>query len=162
MQLHCQQVERHKLCCVSFCRRWHDFADRGRDVGYGGIHPAGTLSENDQQYRGSQGKGSICYGSHLSVPFLPLRYPHHSTVTDFARFLGLSTSQGNYSYQNPYQNNWQNQRYYGNDFSRGGENGYNNYPNQNYGNVPQGNPYAYLFFLLYLGDIVCLPFTPRR
>lgn len=50
---------------------------------------------------------------------------------------------GNYSYQNPYQNNWQNQRYYGNDFSRGGGNGYNNYPNQNYGNVPQGNPYGY-------------------
>ncbi|MCI9295861.1 MAG: serine protease [Lachnospiraceae bacterium] len=50
---------------------------------------------------------------------------------------------GNYNYQNPYQNNWQNQRYYGNDFGRRGGNGYNNYPNQNYGNMPQGNPYAY-------------------
>lgn len=50
--------------------------------------------------------------------------------------------QGNYGYQNPYQNNWQNQRYYGNDFSRRGGSGYNNYPNQNYGNMPQGNPYV--------------------
>ncbi len=27
---------------------------------------------------------------------------------------------GHYGYQNPYQNNWQNQRYYGNDYSRRG------------------------------------------
>ena len=49
---------------------------------------------------------------------------------------------GHYGYQNPYQNNWQNQRYYGNDYSRRGGNGYNNYPNQNYGNVSQGGPYG--------------------
>ena len=51
--------------------------------------------------------------------------------------------QGYYGYQNPYQNNWQNQRYYGNDPGRGGGNGYNNYPNQNYGNVSQGSPYGW-------------------
>lgn len=50
---------------------------------------------------------------------------------------------GHYGYQNPYQNNWQNQRYYGNDYSRRGGNGYNNYPNQNYGNVSQGSPYGW-------------------
>lgn len=51
--------------------------------------------------------------------------------------------QGYYGYQNPYQNNWQNQRYYGNDFSRTGAGGYNNYPNQNYGvnYGPQGGSY---------------------
>lgn len=51
--------------------------------------------------------------------------------------------QGYNGYQNPYQNNWQNQRYYGNDYSRSGGNGYNNYPNQNYGRGSQGNPYGY-------------------
>lgn len=55
--------------------------------------------------------------------------------------------QGNYGYQNPYQNNWQNQRYYGNDRGRTGS--YNNYPNQNYGTNynanygSQGNTYDY-------------------
>lgn len=55
--------------------------------------------------------------------------------------------QGYYGYQNPYQNNWQNQRYYGNDYGKKGAGSYNNYPNQNYGNysagAPQGNPYGY-------------------
>lgn len=52
--------------------------------------------------------------------------------------------QGYYGYQNPYQNNWQNQRYYGNDRNRAGV-GYNNYPNQNYGTSygPQGGSYDY-------------------
>lgn len=58
---------------------------------------------------------------------------------------GQQPGQGYYGYQNPYQNNWQNQKYYGNDYNR---NGYNNYPNQNYGNYgqqngAQGNPYGY-------------------
>jgi len=50
---------------------------------------------------------------------------------------------GYYGYQNPYQNNWQNQKYYGNDYSRKNGNNYNNYPNRSYGNIPQGNPYGY-------------------
>ena len=50
---------------------------------------------------------------------------------------------GQYGYQNPYQNNWQNQRYYGNDYGRMGGNGYNNYPNQNYGNIPQNGSYGW-------------------
>lgn len=60
---------------------------------------------------------------------------------------GRQPGQGYYGYQNPYQNNWQNQKYYGNDYSRR-DGGYNNYPNQNYGNYgpgngAQGNPYGY-------------------
>lgn len=60
---------------------------------------------------------------------------------------GQQPDRGYYGYQNPYQNNWQNQKYYGNDYSRGGGS-YNNYPNQNYGNYgagngAQGNPYGY-------------------
>lgn len=60
---------------------------------------------------------------------------------------GQQPGQGYYGYQNPYQNNWQNQKYYGNDYSRNGDS-YNNYPNQSYGNYgpgngPQGNPYGY-------------------
>lgn len=56
--------------------------------------------------------------------------------------------QGYYGYQNPYQNNWQNQKYYGNDYGKRGADSYNNYPNQNYGsygpgNGAQGNPYGY-------------------
>lgn len=52
--------------------------------------------------------------------------------------------QGYYGYRNPYQNNWQNQRYYGNDRNRNWA-GYNNYPNQNYGTSygPQGGSYDY-------------------
>ncbi len=48
---------------------------------------------------------------------------------------------GYYGYQNPYQDNWQNQRYYGNDHNRGMQNGYNNYPNPGWqsGNGQPGN-----------------------
>lgn len=53
---------------------------------------------------------------------------------------GRQPGNGYYGYQNPYQSNWQNQQYYGNDYSRKGA--YNNYPNQNYGNLSQGNPYG--------------------
>lgn len=56
---------------------------------------------------------------------------------------GIQPGPGNYGYQNPYRDNWQNRRYYGNDFGRAGS--YNNYPNQNYGTNygSQGNPYDY-------------------
>lgn len=40
---------------------------------------------------------------------------------------------GQYGYRNPYQNNWQNRKYYGNDMGRMNAGGYNNYPNGNYG-----------------------------
>lgn len=55
---------------------------------------------------------------------------------------------GYYGYQNPYQNNWQNRKYYGNDYnktSQNSQNGYNNYPNRNpwQGGSQQGNQYGY-------------------
>ena len=65
---------------------------------------------------------------------------------------GNPSGQGYYGYQNPYHNNWQNQKYYGNDYNRANVGGYNNYPNQNYGvnygrqggyEYGQGNTYGY-------------------
>lgn len=65
---------------------------------------------------------------------------------------GNPSGQGYYGYQNPYHNNWQNQKYYGNDYNRANAGGYNNYPNQNYGanyggqggyEYGQGNAYGY-------------------
>lgn len=95
-------------------------------------------SDSRQQVQNSQDRffnrqnpqGSPEAGGHVQVP------PQVQMPTG-------QPGQGYYGYQNPYQNNWQNRRYYGNDFNRAGAGNYNNYPNQNYGvnYGPQGNPY---------------------
>ncbi len=85
-----------------------------------------------------------------SVPNVqgPSGYGQPGGVNPQDQMPGQQPGPGHYGYQNPYQNNWQNQKYYGNDYNRRGGSGYNNYPNQNYGsygtgNGGQGNSYGY-------------------
>ncbi len=116
-----------------------------------GSLPGAQRAENRHEYGRPGGQGApdqTGYGNPgaLNMPDRPEPgNPGMRNASDQPGYggRGMQGPQGGYGYQNPYQNYWQNQRYYGNDYSRRDWNGYNNYPNQNYGNVSQGNPYGW-------------------